>query len=131
VVFFHGFTKEKGVAKNTKTMAGSRDADRRRSASGDPAMVLMFRMASILSLVTGTVPVTPSGRIAAGRCTIEHDVFGKTVVDFSGFMLLRMIVLSKIAKSGFERSCKKRALTGARVLEQAQRRMLCFSISAL
>jgi hypothetical protein len=94
-------------------------------------MVLMFRMASILSLVTGTVPVTSSGRIAAGRCTIEHDVFGKTVVDFSGFMLLRMIVLSKIAKSGFERSCKKRALTGARVLEQAQRRMLCFSISAL
>jgi hypothetical protein len=94
-------------------------------------MVLMFRMASILSLVTGTVPVTPSGRIAAGRCTIEHDVFGKTVVDFSGFMLLRVIVLSKIAKSGSERSCKKRALTGARVLEQAQRRMLCFSISAL
>jgi hypothetical protein len=66
----------------------------KRSASGDPAMVLMFRMASILSLVTGTVPVTPSGRIAAGRCPIEHDVFGKTVIDFSGFMLLRMIVFS-------------------------------------
>jgi hypothetical protein len=36
------------------------------SASGDPAMVLDLWMSSILSVFTGTLPVTPSGRIAAG-----------------------------------------------------------------
>jgi hypothetical protein len=38
-----------------------------RSASGDPAMVFDFWMASILSGITGSLPVATSGRIAAGR----------------------------------------------------------------
>src|SRR5437879_2065593 len=65
------------ASKTQKPCARLRDADRIKSVSGDPAMVLMFRMASIPSLVTGTVPVTPSRRIAAGRCTFEHGPFGK------------------------------------------------------
>ncbi|KRR03938.1 hypothetical protein CQ12_23985 [Bradyrhizobium jicamae] len=32
-----------------------------RSASGDPAMVFIFRMASILSAVTGTLPCPAAG----------------------------------------------------------------------
>jgi hypothetical protein len=43
------------------------------SASGDPAMVFDFWMASILSGITGSLPVAPSGRIAAGTPTFEHD----------------------------------------------------------
>jgi hypothetical protein len=67
-VFFHGFTKE-GALQNKKPCARWRDAERNAaSVSGDPAMVFNFRMASILSLqVTGTLPVTSSGRIAAGH----------------------------------------------------------------
>jgi hypothetical protein len=69
--------------KTQKPCARLRDADRnKRSASGDPAMVLMLRMASILSLVTGTVPVTSSGRIAAGRCRFERDPYRKTGFRF-------------------------------------------------
>jgi hypothetical protein len=50
---------EKRDAKKQKTIARLRDAERESaSASGDPAMVSGFRMASILSLqVTGTLPV--------------------------------------------------------------------------
>jgi hypothetical protein len=55
VVFFHEFTKEK-TPQNKKPCARWRDAERHTaSASGDPAMVSGFRMASILSLkITGT-----------------------------------------------------------------------------
>src|SRR6185437_3569890 len=67
LIFFHGFTKE-GRPKTQKPCARWREAGlEARSASGDPAMVLMFRMASILSGLTGTMPVASSGRIAAGR----------------------------------------------------------------
>jgi hypothetical protein len=44
---------------------------RKGSASGDPAMVFVVWMARILSVVTGTLPVTPSGRIAAGRLRLS------------------------------------------------------------
>src|SRR6266478_4633130 len=82
-------SRKTGRPKSQKPCARRRDADRnRRSASGDPAMVLVFRMASIFRVVTGTVPVTPSGRIAAGRCTFEHDLSGKTELDFSAIMPL-------------------------------------------
>jgi hypothetical protein len=66
LIFFHGFTKE-GRLKTQKPCARWREAGlEARSASGDPAMALMSRMASILSGLTGTMPVAPSGRIAAG-----------------------------------------------------------------
>jgi hypothetical protein len=49
VIFFHEFTKEE-TPQNKKPCARWRDAERRMaSASGDPAMVSGFRMASILS----------------------------------------------------------------------------------
>jgi hypothetical protein len=44
------------------------------SASGDPAMVFGVWMASILSVVTGTLPVTPSRRIAAERSRLSMIV---------------------------------------------------------
>jgi hypothetical protein len=86
------------ASKTQKPCARLRDVDRIKSASGDPAMVLMFRMASILSLITGTVPVTSSGRIAAGHCTFEHGPFGKLFPLF-GIMLLRRIVFQKPRKA--------------------------------
>src|SRR6478736_6550562 len=47
---FHGFTKS-GTPQNKKPCARRREAERSSaSASGDPAMVFGFRMASILSL---------------------------------------------------------------------------------
>jgi len=59
--FFHGFTRERSP-KTQRPCARLRDADRNtRSASGDPAMVFIFRMASILSAVTGTLPCPAAG----------------------------------------------------------------------
>src|SRR6266566_4671947 len=102
--------ERQGRPKTQKPCARWRDADRnKRSASGDPAMVLVFRMASIFRVVTGTVPVTPSGRIAAGRCTFEHDRFGKTDIDFFRNHALAQDRFSKIAKSDCQRSCNRRA----------------------
>src|SRR6478609_5555898 len=61
-----GFSNE-GRLEKQKPCARLRDADRSgRSASCDPAMVFGCRMASILSGHTGTLPVAPSRRIAAG-----------------------------------------------------------------
>jgi len=45
------------------------------SASGDPAMVFGIWMTCILSVVTGTLPVTPSGRIAAGRLRLSAIIY--------------------------------------------------------
>jgi hypothetical protein len=48
-IFFHEFTEEE-TPQNKKPCARWRDAERHAaSASGDPAMVSGFRMASILS----------------------------------------------------------------------------------
>jgi hypothetical protein len=60
-VFFHVFTKEE-TPQNKKPCARWRDAGRNAtSASGDPAMVSGFRMASILSLQSrAPCPARPS-----------------------------------------------------------------------
>src|SRR6266849_1199919 len=56
LVFFHGFTKQRSP-ETQRPCARLRDADRHmRSASGDPAMVFIFRMASILSVVRAPCP---------------------------------------------------------------------------
>jgi hypothetical protein len=67
----NGRLKYKNHAQDCETLT-------RASASGDPAMVFIFRMASILSGRTGTLPVMPSGRIAAGRL-LSMIWFGKPV----------------------------------------------------
>src|SRR5882757_236719 len=87
-----------GRPKTQKPCARLRDADT-RSASGDPAMVFIFRMASILSGRTGTLPVMPSGRIAAGRLS-------STI--FSGSCPLHMIV-SEIGVRFLRKIMRKRA----------------------
>jgi hypothetical protein len=57
-----GRLKHKDHAQDCETLSALS-----RSASGDPAMVFAFRMASILPDGTGILPVTPSCRIAAGH----------------------------------------------------------------
>src|ERR1700694_2859553 len=64
--WFHASTD----AKTKRPCARLRDAERESvavPASGDPAMVLMFRMASILPMVRASCPLSPSRRIAAGH----------------------------------------------------------------
>jgi hypothetical protein len=68
-VFFHEFTKKR--TPKHKNHAQDCGTLRKGSASGDPAMVFVGWMACILSVVTGTLPVTPSGRIAAGRLRLS------------------------------------------------------------
>src|SRR5437588_4045925 len=107
--------ERKGCPEKQKPCARLRDAALdARSASGDPAMVFEFRMASILSCSHGHLPVTPSGRIAAGRCRFEHDPSEKLVSAFFGSCSCAGSFSKKSAKSDFERPCKKRARTGAR-----------------
>src|ERR1700709_1477559 len=72
-----------------------RDAERENPAvpaSGDPAMVLMFRMASILPMVRASNPLrpaagllldTPRGCFEDPRVT-KHDLIGKPENRFSG-----------------------------------------------
>ena len=116
--FFHGFTRERGP-KTQRPCARLRDADRNtRSASGDPAMVFIFRMASILSAVTGTLPCPAAGLLLD---VVEHDPYRT--------MLLRMIVSEKFGVRFPEDHAKTRA-NSARTLSN-QRRMLCFSSNAL
>src|SRR5580704_7063874 len=86
-------SRKNGCPKKQKPCARWLDADRiKRSASGDPAMVFSFRMASIPSQVTGTLPVRPSGRIAAGL-QFEHDRDRKTGVSVFRVVLSRMSFL--------------------------------------
>src|SRR5674476_546679 len=57
-------------AETKRPCARLRDTDRESfavPASGDPAMVLMFRMASILPMVRASYPLSPNCRIAAGH----------------------------------------------------------------
>src|SRR4030081_1186167 len=100
--FFHGFAKGR-TPETQRPCARLRDADRNfRSASGDPAMVFIFRMASILAVV---VAPWPAQRPDCCWTFIEHD----------WFMLLRMIV-SENSEAGFSgRSCEN-ARQRARVL---------------
>jgi hypothetical protein len=89
-----------------------------RSASGDPAMVFVFRMASILSAVTGTLPCPATGLLLD---VVEHDP--------CRMMLLRMVVPENSESVCSEDHAKTRA-NSARTLSN-QRRMLCFSSNAL
>src|ERR1700761_1999608 len=102
-------SRKRGRSKTQKPCARLRDADLDAgSASGDPAMVFMSRMASILSGSTGTCPFRPAAGLLLDD--VAHDRFQKP-------------------RQGFE-IMRKRAQTGARDL-QYQRRMLCFSSNAL
>src|SRR3981189_878627 len=72
--FKHGiglsWVHESMDVETKRPCARLRDADRESfavPASGDPAMVLMFRMASILPMVRASCPLSPSRRIAAGH----------------------------------------------------------------
>src|ERR1700740_80810 len=81
---------------------------KRQSASGDPAMVSGFRMAAILSQVTGTLPVTPSGRIATGRSS--QDMLFSVSCPFAWSV-------SRAATATVDRSCENARFVGARVLK--------------
>src|ERR1700726_2369981 len=52
-----------------------RDAALSRSAPGDPAMVFMFRMASILPMVRASYPLRPAAGLLLD--TIAHDLLRK------------------------------------------------------
>src|SRR6266487_3714977 len=100
--------RKQGPFKTQKPCARWRDADCDEvadSAPGDPAMVFMFRMASILPTVRAILPVTPSRRIAAGRS-------------------LRMIVFENL-NNGFTDHAKTRA-TSARELNKSTTNVMLF-----
>jgi hypothetical protein len=127
VVFFHEFTKE-GTPKNKKPCARLRDAGRvAASASGDPAMVSGFRMASILSrkyhghlarfaqragLLLDVLVRARSARETFSRCLRitpqGHDSFC--------LMPLRIIGFDEPDKAGSRSIMQKRAPNGARVV---------------
>src|ERR1700688_4226337 len=82
-------------AETKRPCARLRDTDRESfaaSVSGDPAMVFMFRMASILPMVRASYPLrpaagllldTPRGRTKSARLSM-HDLIGKPEHPFSG-----------------------------------------------
>src|SRR5258708_35442884 len=93
LVFFHGFTKQRSP-ETQRPCARLRDADRNmRSASGDPAMVFIFRMAAILSVVRAPCPLCPAAGLLLDVLSM---IFRKTGIHFSGSCsCLRMIVFRK------------------------------------
>src|SRR5207237_8410004 len=93
-------SRKKGRAPKTqKPCARWPDADRnRRSASGDPAMVLVFRMASIFRVVTGTVPVTPAAELLLDAVRLSMIFQEKPISTSPQSCPSRRIVFSKIAK---------------------------------
>src|SRR5262245_20726340 len=71
--FFHRFTTE-WTPQKQKPCARRRDADRiEKSASGDPAMVLMFRMASILIVSHGHLARHVQRPDCCWTLTFEHE----------------------------------------------------------
>src|SRR5258706_3668958 len=106
------FHESQGPFKTQKPCARWRDADCDEvadSAPGDPAMVFMFRMAPILPMVRASCPLRPAAGLLLDA--LAHDHFSKPQQRFYG-------------------SCKNARNECART-EQSQRRMLCFSSSAL
>src|SRR3954454_11869815 len=102
--FFHGFAKEQ-TPETQRPCARLRDTDRnKRSASGDPAMVFIFRMASILSVVRAPCPAQ---RPDCCCTSFAHDFF----------MSLRMVV-SENPESG---------LVSGRRYETARNKRACSS----
>jgi hypothetical protein len=58
---FHGFTKAQAPKPKDHAQDGETlGAKISRSASGDPAMVFLFRMASILPMVRASYPLRPA-----------------------------------------------------------------------
>src|SRR6266403_6275990 len=95
-------SKRKNHAQDGGTLIAMNVAD---SAPGDPAMVFMFRMASILPMVRASCPLRPAAGLLLDA--LAHDHFRKPQQRFYG-------------------SCKNARNERART-EQSQRRMLCFS----
>jgi hypothetical protein len=126
-VFFHEFTK-RGTPQNKKPCARLRDADRKETAaSGDPAMVSGFRMASILSFKSrAACPLRPASRIAAGRSCLGTIPSGNRFPLFKDharghdsfcLMPLRIIGFDEPNKTGSRSIMQKRAPSDARVFQ--------------
>src|SRR5450432_3149744 len=87
-------------AETKRPCARLRDTDRESfaaSVSGDPAMVFLFRMASILPMVRASYPLrpaagllldTPRGRTKSARWSV-HDLIGKPEHRFFRIMRKR------------------------------------------
>src|SRR6266478_6178470 len=72
------FHESRDPSKRKKPCARWRDADCDEvadSASGDPAMVFMFRMASILPMVRASCPLRPAAGLLLDA--LAHDRFRK------------------------------------------------------
>src|SRR5246127_5086322 len=114
--FFHGFTKA-GAPKTQKPCARLPDADRENvadAAASDPAMVLMFRMASILPMVRASYPLrpvaglrldTPRGRFQSprvktrARCACE--LYSTTnIMLFEQRLIARLVLPLDVIKKG-------------------------------
>jgi len=102
-----GAQKHKDHAQDCGTLIAIRD-----SASGDPAMVFIFRMASISRQSRAPCPV--QRRIAAD--VVEHDPYR--------MMLLRMIVSEKFGVRLFGRSCENARIQRAYSLKSTTNVML-------
>src|SRR5438874_2636610 len=104
-------SRKTGRPKTQKPCARWPDADRnRRSASGDPAMVLVFRMASIFRVVTGTVPVTPAAEMLLDVVRLSMIFQEKPISTSPQSCPSRRIVFSKIAKKAIVNDHAKGAL---------------------
>src|SRR5437868_1575488 len=78
-------SRRQGPFKTQKPCARWRDADCDEvadSAPGDPAMVLMLRMASILPMVQASCPLRPAAGLLLD--VIAHDHFRKPQQRFYG-----------------------------------------------
>src|ERR1700687_2198566 len=111
---------ERTDAETKRPCARLPDVDRESfaaSASGDPAMVLMFRMASTLPMVRASCPLHPAAGLRLD--VIAHDRLRKPEATFRDHASARTLQ-------------GPRAKTRARSARNCtQRRMLCFSSRAL
>jgi hypothetical protein len=83
--------------------------------------------------LAGILPAASSGRIAVGRHSLEHGLFESLPVRLRvGFPVMPSRLVCSRAIRLSKNHAKTRANSKrARTSKQAQRRMLCFSISAL
>src|SRR5271156_3697367 len=99
-----GRPKNKNHAQDCGTLIGSEDQR--------PAILpwfLHFGWRPSFREVTGSLPVGPSGRIAAGP-VFEHDPIGKPVLAFPDRTLAHEH-LAKAGRAGLRNTMQKRALT--------------------
>src|SRR5437763_16506072 len=110
-------SRKTGRPKTQKPCARWPDADRnRRSASGDPAMVLVFRMASIFRVVTGTVPVTPAAELLLDAVRLSMIFQEKPISTSPQSCPSRRIVFSKTAKKHLSTPRQRRRKIGMLLL---------------